>query len=263
VSLGRRRFLALLGGGGAAAAAAGALPGCAPSDEPAPSVSVPAPDATGVIAFRLSDVPALDRPGGAVIANAPGLDPILVVRTPSGGVAALSATCTHLGCPLGYQAPEVVCPCHQSRFALDGLVLKPPATAPLQTFDAALDAASGTVTVGTPAFPAVVAGALTLPFRRFPALAAPGGSATGRPGGSGPLLLVMALAGGGYRAVTARCPHQGCTVGYAAAAGEVRCPCHGSAFGTDGALLVGPATVGLTPYPATADGLGVTVTGLA
>jgi len=259
VSLDRRRFLTLLGAGGAAAA----LPGCAPSDEPAPSVSVPAPDETGVLSFRLADFPALDRPGGAVTVHSPGLDPILVVRRPDGGVAALSATCTHLGCPLGYQVPDVVCPCHQSRFDLDGLVLKPPARVPLQTFDAALDGASGTVTVGTPAFPPVVAGALTLPFSRFPSLATAGGSATGRPGGTGPILLVMALAGGGHAAVTARCPHQGCTVGYAAAAGEVRCPCHGSAFGTDGHLVAGPATVGLSSYPASADGLGVTVTGLA
>jgi len=260
VSLGRRRFLTILGAAGAGAAAGG-LPGCAPSNEPAPSVSVPAPDETGVITFRLADYPDLDRPGGAVIANSPGLDPILVVRAPAGGVAALSATCTHLGCPLGYQAPDVVCPCHQSRFDLDGLVKNPPARAPLRTYDAALDD-GGTVTIGTPAFPPAVAGAITLSFARFPALASPGGSATGRPGGSGPLLLVMALAGGGYAAVTARCPHQGCTVAYAASAGEVQCPCHGSAFSTGGALLIGPATVGLASYPATADGLGVTVTGL-
>ncbi len=259
MSLGRRGFLTLLGAGGAAAAA-GALPGCAPSNGPAPSVTVPAPDADGRVIFALAAYPALDQPGGAVIASAPGLEPLLVVRTPDGGVAALSATCTHQGCPLGYEAPDVVCPCHQSRFALDGAVLKAPATAPLRTVAATLDD-GGRVILDLATFPPVVAGAVTLLFSRFPALLTPGGSATGRPAGYPHDILVMALPGGGYAAVDARCPHAGCTVGYpAGAGGQVVCPCHGSRFQADGALLEGPATVGLTPLATAADGLGVVVT---
>jgi Rieske Fe-S protein len=257
--LGRRGFLSLLGAGGAAAAGT-ALPGCAPGNEPAPSVSVPAPDAAGRIVFRLVDFPELDRPGGAVIARSPGVEPLLVVRTPDGGVRALSATCTHLGCPLGYQVPEIVCPCHQSRFALDGAVLKPPARAALETVPAALDPATGLVTLALPTFPPLVAGTLTLLFSAYPELQRPGGSVTGRPGGTGALLLVMALQGGGHAAVSATCPHQGCTVGYPSGGGQLVCPCHGSRFGTDGALLEGPATVGLSSYPAVADALGVVVT---
>lgn len=259
MSLGRRGFLTLLGTGGAAAAAS-ALPGCAPGNGPAPSVTVPGPDADGRVIFFLAQFPALNRPGGAVIARGPGMDPLLVVRTRGGGVAALSAICTHQGCPLGYEAPEVVCPCHQSRFALDGAVLQPPATAPLKVVEASLDAV-GRVTLVLATFPPVVAGTVTLPFSAFPELQTPGGSATGRPAGYRNDILVMALPGGGYAAVDARCPHEGCTVGYpAAGAGQIVCPCHDSRFETDGTLVQGPATVGLTPLTAVADALGVVVT---
>lgn len=258
MSLGRRGFLTLLGAGGAAAAAT-ALPGCAPTNGPAPSVTVPSPDADGRVVFRLVDYPALDQPGGAVIANAAGMDPLLVVRTLDGGVAAVSATCTHQGCPLGYQAPEVVCPCHQSRFALDGSVLHPPATAPLKVVQAALDA-GGNVVLTLATFPPVVAGTVTLLFSAYPELQVPGGSAVGQPAGYPNDILVMALAGGGWSAVDARCPHAGCTVGWPAGGGDVVCPCHLSRFTTGGALLQGPATVGLTPLAVAADALGVVVT---
>jgi len=259
MSLGRRGFLTLLGAGGATAAAT-ALPGCAPTNGPAPAVTVPPPDGDGRVIFRLVDFPALDRPGGAVIASAPGMDPLLVVRAPDGGVRAVSAICTHQGCPLGYEAPEVVCPCHQSRFALDGAVLRPPATAPLKVVEATLDD-GGQVTLVLATFPPVVAGAVTLLFSRFPALLTPGGSATGRPAGYPNDVLVMALPGGGYAAVDARCPHAGCTVAFpAGGGGQVVCPCHLSRFETDGTLVQGPATVGLTPLAVAADGLGVVVT---
>ena len=51
--------------------------------------------------------------------------------------------------------------------------------------------------------------------------------------------------------VDAFCPHAACTLAYVADDREVECPCHGSRFATDGALLGGPAQVGLTKYPVT------------
>jgi len=257
MSLDRRRFLALLGGGGAAAAA-GVLPGCAPDNGPAPSVTVPAPGPDGNVRFLISDYPELGVVGGAVIARAPGLDPLLVVRASAGGLAALAATCTHLGCPLGYEAPDVVCPCHQSRFALDGRVLRPPARAPLETVEARLDV-TGEVTLVLATFPPLVNGLVRLEFADFPQLATPGGSAVGRPAGYPNNLIVLALPAGGHGALEARCPHAGCTVGWPGT-GDVLCPCHGSRFTTGGALVQGPATVGLPAFSAVADATGVTVT---
>lgn len=47
------------------------------------------------------------------------------------GVHAVSTTCTHLGCIVKPSATGFDCPCHGSRFAPDGRVIKGPAPAPL------------------------------------------------------------------------------------------------------------------------------------
>lgn len=50
------------------------------------------------------------------------------------GFRALSSVCTHLGCIARYQpdANQITCPCHGSRFELDGEVLAGPAPRPLR-----------------------------------------------------------------------------------------------------------------------------------
>ena len=45
----------------------------------------------------------------------------------AGGVYAVSKVCTHLGCIVKSEADGFHCPCHGSRFAFDGGVLKGPA----------------------------------------------------------------------------------------------------------------------------------------
>lgn len=51
-----------------------------------------------------------------------------------GGVHAVSPTCTHMGCLVSFNAVEKAweCPCHGSRFGLDGAVLQGPASRPLR-----------------------------------------------------------------------------------------------------------------------------------
>jgi len=58
----------------------------------------------------------------------------------SEGFRALSAVCTHLGCVTRYQPDQqvIACPCHGSRFALDGEVLAGPAPRPLPHFEMTL-----------------------------------------------------------------------------------------------------------------------------
>jgi glycine/D-amino acid oxidase-like deaminating enzyme/nitrite reductase/ring-hydroxylating ferredoxin subunit len=58
-----------------------------------------------------------------------GLHKIAAYRDSMGGVIPLSATCTHLGCIVEWNAGEKSwdCPCHGSRFAPDGHVLNGPA----------------------------------------------------------------------------------------------------------------------------------------
>jgi glycine/D-amino acid oxidase-like deaminating enzyme/nitrite reductase/ring-hydroxylating ferredoxin subunit len=55
-------------------------------------------------------------------------------RDDSGELHAVSARCTHLGCSVRFNDAERSwdCPCHGSRFALDGTVLQGPAVEPLE-----------------------------------------------------------------------------------------------------------------------------------
>lgn len=258
----RREFLVrALSAGGAAAGAAG-LPGCIPRIDPAPIADVAAP-VGGKLSFPLASYPDLSRDGGALAVRAPGLPaPILVVHPSGTELHALGSVCPHVGCPLGYQ-DGVVCPCHGSRFGLDGQVQNPPAVQGLRTYAVHLDLTSGDVVVdllaGTPGFPDLVGGTVTFKLADFPELATPGGSVEGIPGGWGQPLLVMALPGGTFAAVSAVCTHLGCTVAYSASRNDVECPCHGSIFTTGGAVLQGPASLPLPAYPATSDGTAVTV----
>jgi nitrite reductase/ring-hydroxylating ferredoxin subunit len=71
-------------------------------------------------------------PGDAGILTIDG-QKAAVHRDEAGVVHAVSATCTHLGCTVSWNAAEGSwdCPCHGSRFDCDGRVLQAPATEPL------------------------------------------------------------------------------------------------------------------------------------
>ncbi|WP_237048440.1 FAD-dependent oxidoreductase [Lentzea guizhouensis] len=62
-----------------------------------------------------------------------GLGKTGVYRDPDGQLHAVSMRCTHLGCMVRFNAAERSwdCPCHGSRFDVDGTVLEGPATKPL------------------------------------------------------------------------------------------------------------------------------------
>jgi len=64
---------------------------------------------------------------------------LAVYRDDGGGLHALSAACTHLGCVVAWNSAERSwdCPCHGSRFDIDGGVLHGPANAPLKKAEAA------------------------------------------------------------------------------------------------------------------------------
>jgi cytochrome b6-f complex iron-sulfur subunit len=54
------------------------------------------------------------------------------------GFYAMSSMCTHLGCAVAHEAEAFACPCHGSRFTLEGMVLKGPALRPLDHLELTL-----------------------------------------------------------------------------------------------------------------------------
>jgi cytochrome b6-f complex iron-sulfur subunit len=267
VSTSRRGFLRGLAGAGVGAAATG-LGGCAPDISPAP-VADAEKDDEGRVFLAVDRYPDLSREGGAITLRVPGEQPVLVMHPGGDEYAVVSSTCTHSACPLGFQDGEAICPCHLSRFALDGTVTHPPARAPLKAYNSRFDASSRELIInfaaGEEGFPSVVNGKLFLPFSRFPQLQTVGGVVQGTPSGYGRLLFVFALEGGTYSAVDGLCTHQQCAVGYDAPANDLHCACHNSRFTKTGDVTRGPDPSGaitinpLRKFTVTSDASGVTV----
>jgi glycine/D-amino acid oxidase-like deaminating enzyme/nitrite reductase/ring-hydroxylating ferredoxin subunit len=105
---------------------------------------VRAPDVTSLDEI-LTDHGAIARVGGRRLA---------VFRDARGALHAVSPVCTHLGCHVAFNSTERTwdCPCHGSRFAVDGTVLDGPAVRGLERVpldDADVEAASGPGTAST------------------------------------------------------------------------------------------------------------------
>jgi glycine/D-amino acid oxidase-like deaminating enzyme/nitrite reductase/ring-hydroxylating ferredoxin subunit len=87
---------------------------------------------------RLRKKPSLEdvRPGQGAVVRLNGRD-VAAYRREDGTVRAVSARCTHLGCLVGFNAAERTwdCPCHGSRFDVDGRVIEGPATRRLRAED--------------------------------------------------------------------------------------------------------------------------------
>jgi glycine/D-amino acid oxidase-like deaminating enzyme/nitrite reductase/ring-hydroxylating ferredoxin subunit len=80
-----------------------------------------------------ADVPAGE---GRVLRRAG--QPVAVYRAPDGTLTERSAVCPHLFCVVDWNSAEKTwdCPCHGSRFAVDGTVVNGPSRAPLAPADA-------------------------------------------------------------------------------------------------------------------------------
>lgn len=87
----------------------------------------------------------ITKPGRTVADLAPGQGDVVqadgkrcaAYRDDAGQVHAVEAACTHLGCIVGFNDAERTweCPCHGSRFDVDGTVLQGPALKPLPRID--------------------------------------------------------------------------------------------------------------------------------
>ena len=90
---------------------------------------------------------ALTHVGGSRVVRVNNAS-VLVARTSDTTFIALSAICTHAGCTVRFATTQISCPCHGSLFALDGTVLRGPATRPLAKHTATYDPTTNIVTLG-------------------------------------------------------------------------------------------------------------------
>lgn len=84
-----------------------------------------------VLSLKQPDITEL-QPGEGGIVSSCGKK-VAGYRDEAGNLHAVSSTCTHLGCQVAWNGAERTwdCPCHASRFTVDGDVLNGPATRPL------------------------------------------------------------------------------------------------------------------------------------
>lgn len=123
----RRQFFYLAGVGVSTLMIGNFLASCSKDDDP----DDPGTPGNGKkLTLDLTDpaFSSLTTPGNSIIK-----DNVLIIHT-SNGYVALSKTCTHQGCTVGFDGTEVVCPCHGSKFSTVGSVLNGPATTPLTKY---------------------------------------------------------------------------------------------------------------------------------
>ena len=103
-------------------------------------------DARHWIGDRLRRPASLDEvgPGDGRIVKTDGRL-VAAARDDDGTLHCVSPVCTHLGCRVAFNRAERTwdCPCHGSRFAVDGAVLEGPAVDPLERVDVPQPTASG------------------------------------------------------------------------------------------------------------------------
>jgi Rieske Fe-S protein len=132
--VGRRRVIAAAAGlaaAGAASACGGTPTPPAPAPPPAPTpdaATAAPPVAAGSAGTKLGPASAVPVGGGTVFESLE----VVVTQPVAGRFEGLSAVCTHTGCIVDKVAGGLIeCPCHGSRYRLDGSVANGPAPRPL------------------------------------------------------------------------------------------------------------------------------------
>ena len=248
--------------------------------------------AGGALTLRLN--PPQPSPLPTKVGN---ISALLVVQWLDGNFIVTDSDCPHKQCPLGYTLADgttptsgfgfIECPCHASRFAAvtfqtddgqqfcAGDVTHAPAATGLMMFPTdfsdgvnlkidltrATQNATTTPCATSVTLPPIVAGSVVVPIAMFPQLATVGGQLVGSPMGSPDVLLLIARTSATAVLTTdAACTHLGCPVAYSPNNSDLECPCHGSVFGLDGTVRVGPATQSLKTYAVTFDAAAMTAT---
>ncbi len=88
------------------------------------------------IGYKVPAIPRLVTVSKVLPQGGYYLAPDFVLFEGADGPRAISRKCTHLGCRLHYSEKEglLVCPCHQSRFTTEGILVSGPARRSLATY---------------------------------------------------------------------------------------------------------------------------------
>ncbi len=119
---------------GAAGISVVTLAACSSGSTTAPGTAAPGSSAASSTASGSSGssaatvlAKAADVPvgGGVIVTDAK----VVLTQPTAGSFSAFSVACPHKGCAVNaIRGTEIICPCHNSRFALDGAVVAGPAT---------------------------------------------------------------------------------------------------------------------------------------
>jgi thiosulfate dehydrogenase [quinone] large subunit len=143
-------------GAGVAPSAAPSAPiGSAPTASATPAPATPAPATSALTIAYTKDVAAAGAATfmipSAASASLPAGDPGIIVKLADGSYVAYDATCTHRGCPVGWDARDgvLLCPCHGAAFdpANHAAVLGGPTNTPLLELPIVVDAKTGAITL--------------------------------------------------------------------------------------------------------------------
>lgn len=110
-----------------------------------------APGEDGKVRLPLDDdrYKKLTKVGESLKVDIKGMTrPLIVMRTGEESASALSSRCPHQDCEVKLpREGEIQCPCHRSRFELDGTVKEGPAKSDLQSYPAELSDDAVLITV--------------------------------------------------------------------------------------------------------------------
>ena len=117
--------------------AAGTIAGCATYGKPpaapaAEAAPTPAPGTAAAPEGTAAAVQAIASTADVPVGSGVIVDDVVITQPAEGRFNCFSAVCTHAGCTVAeVVGASINCPCHGSRFNLDGTVAKGPADRPL------------------------------------------------------------------------------------------------------------------------------------
>lgn len=108
----------------------------------------------GILRLKASSFPALANPGGSIqLKFINYIEPLTLNRVTADRFVALDSICTHAGCTVSrfvVANNRMTCPCHGSRFDIEGRVILGPAEEPLNRFATTYDVPSDIICITIP-----------------------------------------------------------------------------------------------------------------